>query len=59
MPKPTKSSAWGATGTPSPEELTPSSEEELSCSDQELDPENHIPAIQTAPASFMHVYAIH
>ena len=39
MPKPTKSSAWGPTVTPPPEELTPSSEEELSSSDQEPDPE--------------------
>ena len=39
MPKPTKSSAWGATATPLPEESTPSSQEELSSSDQEPDPE--------------------
>ena len=39
MPKPTKSSAQEATGTPPPEELSPSSQEELSSSDQEPDPE--------------------
>ena len=39
MPKPTKSSAWGAAATPPLEELTPSSQEELSSSDQEPDPE--------------------
>ena len=39
MPKPTKSSAQGATATSPPEELTPSSQEELSSSDQESDPE--------------------
>ena len=39
MPKATKSSAWGSNQMPSPEELTPSSQEELSSSDQEPYPE--------------------
>ena len=37
MPKATKSSAWGANQVALPEELTPSSQEELSCLDQEPD----------------------
>ena len=37
MPKATKSSAWRANPLPLPEELTPSSHEELSSSDQEPD----------------------
>ena len=39
MLKATKSSAWGSNQMPPPEELTPRSQEELSSSDQELDPE--------------------
>ena len=39
MPKATKSSAQGATQMPPPEEPTPSSQENLSSSDQEPDPE--------------------
>ena len=38
MPKITKSSAQGSNQTPSPEEVTPSSQDELSSSDQEPDP---------------------
>ena len=39
MPKATKSSAWGASQVPLPEEMTPSSHEGISSSDQEPDPE--------------------
>ena len=39
MPKVTKSSAQGNNQLPLPEETVPSSEEELSSSDQEPDPE--------------------
>ena len=39
MPKPTTNSAWGTTATSPSEESTPSSQEELSGSDQEPDPE--------------------
>ena len=39
MPKTTKSSAQGANQVPLPEEMTPSSQEELSSSDQEPDPD--------------------
>ena len=39
MPKLNKSSAQGAIGIPPPEESTPSSQEELSSSDKESDPE--------------------
>ena len=39
MPKTTKSSAQGSNQTPPPEELTPSSQDELLSSDQEPDPE--------------------
>ena len=56
MPKPTKSSAWGATEIPPPEELTPSSQEELSSSDQEPDPEITFPPPrqhQPVPTIFM------
>ena len=39
MPKATKSSAWGNNQLPLPEEMVPSSQEELSSSEQEPDPE--------------------
>ena len=39
MPKATKSSAWGNNQVPLPEEMVPSSQEELSSSEQEPDPE--------------------
>ena len=39
MPKTTKSSAWEATSEPIHEEMTPSSQDEHSNSDQEPDPE--------------------
>ena len=39
MPKATKSSAWGATSVPTHDEMTPSSQDEHSSSDQEPDPE--------------------
>ena len=39
MPKATKSSAWGATPEPTHEEITTSSQDKHSSSDQEPDPE--------------------
>ena len=39
MPKVTKSCAWGATPEPTHEEMTTSSQDEQSSSDQEADPE--------------------
>ena len=39
MPKATKSSAWGATSEPIHKEMTTSSQDEHSSSDQEPDPE--------------------
>ena len=39
MPKTTKSSSWGSNQTPLPEESTSNSQDELSSSDQEPDPE--------------------
>ena len=39
MPRTTKSSTQGSNQTPPPEELTPSSQDELSSSDQDPDPE--------------------
>ena len=56
MPKPTKSSVWGATAMPPYEESTPSSQEELSSSDQEPDPEitfQHPRQPQPVPSMFM------
>ena len=43
MPKATKSSAKGNNQLPQPEEIVPSSQEELSSSDQEPDPEVSFP----------------
>ena len=39
MPKANKSSAWGTAQVPLPEDTVPSSQEELSSSEQEPDPE--------------------
>ena len=43
MPKATKSSAKGNNQLPQPEEMVPSSQEELSSSEQEPDPEVSFP----------------
>ena len=56
MPKVTKSSAWGTNQMPPPEESAPSSQEELSSSDQEPDPEVKFQPLrqhQPVPSMFM------
>ena len=56
MPKSTRSSAWGNNQLPLPEEMVPSSQEELSSSEQEPDQEvsfHHYRAPQPVPIMFM------
>ena len=56
MPKTTKSSAWGNSQLPQPEENVPSSQEELSSSEEEPDPEVSFPQFrppQPIPSMFM------
>ena len=56
MPKATKSSAWGATPEPLPEEMHISSQDEQSSSEQELDPDitfHHPRQPQPVPSMLM------
>ena len=58
MPKATRSSTWGTSQVPLPEEMVPSIQEELSSSEQETDPEvsfhqDQVRPLQTVPGMFM------
>ena len=56
MPKATKSSSKGNNQLPQPKEMVPSSQEELSSSEQEPDPEVSFPQFrppQPVPSMFM------
>ena len=56
MLKATKSSTWGNNQLPQPEEMVPGSQEELSSSEQEPDPEVSFPQVrppQPVPSMLM------